>query len=367
MLIFKEKIEYVDPVNIIFLCGSRYDPESGKDKRIILKDFLKSNDEYCQPIILEEHFVFAKTKKGYLAYDNIFLKNLVGVEKLAALYADKIIVIHETISTAAEIGMFAGEIALTNKVGIVVPDSISIEEDKMSSFIKLAFFNIGDTSSLKPKQIIYYPDVEIYRSSKNKSEYHTFFHKNQIGENLGKQILNFIEKPKAPIKIRIKKSRYNKSSLDNCILSYGINKTNKKITAYVSAQVLKIQLLSMLKVESFRTEFRKEKRIKDHISYAEEKYKEILYETICHLEGLLFDKYSIEVRISDINSFNLRQSIGYFFYMLQATGLIGLEQISDNVEYNVRKIKISEQFDSQTAGLEGYIYEKSKTAFGGII
>ena len=367
MLVFKKKIEYIDPVNIIFLCGSRYDPESGKDKRIILKDFLKSNDEYCQPIILEEHFVFAKNKKGYLAYDNIFLKNLVGVEKLAALYADKIIVIHETISTAAEIGMFAGEIALTDKVGIVVPDSISIEEDKMSYFIRLAFFNNGDPSSLKPKQIIYYPDVEIYRSSKNKSEYHTFFHENKIGENLGKQILDFIEKPKAPREINIKRSRYNKSSLDNWILSYGFNKIKKKITAYVSAQVLKIQLLSMLKVESFRTEFRKEKHIKDHISYAEEKYKEILSDTICHMEGLLSDKYSIEVRISDINSYDLRQSIGYFLYMLQATGLIGLEQVSDNGEYNVRKIRISEQFDSQTVGLEGYIYETSKTAFGGIL
>ena len=125
--------------------------------------------------------------------------------------------------------------------------------------------------------------------------------------------------------------------------------------------------MGTLKVESFRTEFRKEKHIKDHISYAEEKYKEILSETICHMEGLLSDKYSIEVRIVDINSYNLRQSIGYFLYMLQATGLIGLEQVSDNGEYNVRKIRISEQFDSQTVGLEGYICETSKTAFGGIL
>ena len=174
-----------------------------------------------------------------------------------------------------------------------------------------------------------------------------------------------IEKPNAPREIRIKRSRYNKSSLDNCILSYGFNKTTKKITAYVSAQALKIQLLSMLKVESFRTEFRKEKHIKDHISYAEEKYKEILYETICHMEGLLCDKYSIEVRISDINFYDLRQSIGYFLYMLQAAEYIILEQ-TENENVTVRKIRIKEELDLAINSTKGLVYENKETAFGGI-
>ena len=139
-----------------------------------MKKFLLDSNINCQTVLLEENFVFAKNKKGYLAYDNIFVKNLSEVESLAALYADKIIIIHETLSTAAEIGMFAGNKSLTSKICILFPDDISIEENKISAFIKLAFFNNNDTKNDKPNRIKYYPDIEIHRSSVNKSEYHTF-------------------------------------------------------------------------------------------------------------------------------------------------------------------------------------------------
>lgn len=367
MLLFKKNIKYIDPLNVVFLCGSKYAPESGKDKRIVLKDFLLKQDEDYQTIILEEHFVFAKHKKGYLAYDNIFLKNLTEVEKLASIYADKVIIIHETISTAAEIGMLAGETMLTGKICILVPDDISIEEEKMSYFIKLAFFNFNDSSTDKPKQIIYYPDVEIHRSSKNKSEYHTFFYKNQIGEYLGKQILEFVNKPREQKEIKFKRMLYNKPYLDNGVLSYSVNKKEKSVIVYVHASELKTQLLSMFKVEAFRTEFRKEKHIKDHVTYVETNYKKILLDTVCDIEGLATDNYTITVNLIDINSCVLRQSIGYFLYMLQATGLIGLEQVSDDLEYNVRKIRISELMDTRIETLKNYIYDKSKTAFGGVL
>lgn len=137
-----------------------------------------------------------KNKKGYLAYDNIFVKNLSEVESLAALYADKIIIIHETLSTAAEIGMFAGNKSLTSKICILFPDDISIEENKISVFIKLAFFNNNHTKNDKPNRIKYYPDIEIHRSSVNKSEYHTFFHENKIGDVLGQKVLKYVKKEK---------------------------------------------------------------------------------------------------------------------------------------------------------------------------
>ena len=235
----------------------------------------------------------------------------------------------------------------------------------MSYFIKLAFFNYNDLSSHKPKQIIYYPDVEVYRSSKNKSEYHTFFYENKIGDCLGEQILEFVNKPREQKEIRFKRILYDKPYLDNGVLSYSVDKPEKSVRVYVHEAELKIQLLSMFKVEAFRTEFRKEKHIKDHVTYIETNYKKILLDTVCDIEGLVADNYTITVNLVDINSCNLRQSIGYFLYMLQATELIGLEQMSDDLEYNVRKIRISEPMDLRIETLKDYIYDKLETAFGG--
>lgn len=367
MLVFKEAIQYVDPLNIIFLCGSKFKPQSGKDKRIILKEYLARNLINSRMVILEENFVFSSSSKKYLAYDDIFLKNLLEVEKLAALYADKVIIIHETLSTAAEIGMLAGDIELTPKICVLVPDDISIEENKVSSFIRLAFFNEQDQVSCKPRKIVYYPDVEIYRSSKNKSEYHTFFYQNEIGEKLGNQILDFVNKPKVERDIKFKKAIYGKNYNDNGTLSYSINEAEKRINISLSAGVLKIQLLAMLSIDVFKSSLRNEIFIKDHVTNIEDKYKQILVNTVCYIEGLDSSEYSIQVDIIDTASCNLRQAIGYFLYMLQAIELIKLEQQTDNLASNVRKVRFSEQLNLYIDEIKDYICETSKTAFGGII
>lgn len=367
MLVFKEKIRYADPLNIIFLCGSKFNTKSGKDKRIILKEFLSQNINNSRMVILEENFVFSSSSKKYLAYDDIFLKNLLEVEKLAALFADKVIIIHETISTAAEIGMLAGDIELTPKICVLVPDDISIEENKVSSFIRLAFFNDKAPVSYMPRKIVYYPDVEVHRSSKNKSEYHTFFYQNQIGENLGNQILDFVTKPSVERDIKIKKAIYGKTYIDKGTVSYSIIEEDKKINTSLYADVLKIHLLSMLSVDAFKSSLRNEKDIKDHVTDIESNYKQILVDTVCCIEGLDSSGYSIQVDIIDIKSCNLRQAIGYFLYMLQATELVKLEQQTDNLASNIRKVRFSEQLDVYTDEFKDYIYEKPKTAFGGIM
>lgn len=367
MLVFKEKIQYIDPLNIIFLCGSKFKPKSGKDKRVILKEYLSQKLNNSRMVILEENFVFSNSSKKYLAYDDIFLKNLFEVEKLAALYADKVIIIHETLSTAAEIGMLAGDIELTPKICVLVPDDISIEENKVSSFIRFAFFNEQDQVSRKPRKIVYYPDVEIYRSSKNKSEYHTFFYQNEIGDNLGNQILDFVNKPNVEREIKFKKSIYGKSYNDKGTLSYSINEEEKKIDISLCAGVLKIQLLALFSVDTFKSLLRSENHIKDHVTNIEDNYKQILVNTVCYIEGLDPSDFSIQVDIIDIASCNLRQAIGYFLYMLQAIELIKLEQQTENLASNVRKVRFSEQLNLYTDEIEDYISETSKTSFGGII
>lgn len=366
MLLFIEEFIYQDPLNVVFLCGSEYRPKSGKDKRVILKDFLLNSNIDCQTVLLEENFAFAKNKRGYLAYDDIFVKNLSQVENLAALYANKIIIIHETISTAAEIGMFASNPLLTSKVCIIYPDDISIEEKKISSFINLAFFNRNDPQNCKPKRIKYYPDIEIHRSSVNKSDYYTFFHENVIGKNLGNKLLNFVNDSEKNKNIKFKYRIFDKTNLNKNLISYSISKKNKKINASIYAEALKIQLLSMFTIESFRSEFRKEKPIKDHVSYIQDNYEKIILNSICNIAGVDSEDYTLNIELLNINGCNLRQAIGYFLYMLQAAELIGLEQLSDE-NYNRRRIRIKKPLESCIKNLKGYIYDKPKTVFGGIM
>ena len=158
--------------------------------------------------------------------------------------------------------MLAGETPLLPKICILVPDDISIEENKLSMFIKLAFLNNEDKAGCKPKIIVYYPDVKIYRSSANKSEYHTYFHENKIGDELGKQILSFVAKKDPICNIVFKKLTFDKPISSQNILSYKIDAKNKRVAAYVYANTLKLQLLAMFAVDEFKTEFRSEKFIK---------------------------------------------------------------------------------------------------------
>ena len=364
MLLFKEKLEYADPLNVIFLCGSNYKPENKKDKRVILKNFLQEKETNCQVVILEENFVFAQNRKGYLAYDNIFVTNLAEVEKLAAIYADKIIIIHETISTAAEIGMFASNGSLKNKICVLVPDDISIEEDKMSVFIKLAFSNYKDDKAERLKKLTFYPDIKVHRTSMYKSEYHTFFHDNIIGNVLGNDILNFVKRTNSNKTINIMRMQYNQPYKDPGIISYTIN--DNTIDAYVHFETLKIQLLSMFSVEKFRSEFRKERYIKDHIHYITKKYEEILLNSICYFKGIDNKLFSIKTYLLGIDECDLTQATGYFLYMLQATNLIGLEQSLQD-DNNIRKIRIKESLEICIKNITGYIYDKNETVFGGMI
>lgn len=366
MLIFKEKMDYHNPLNVVFLCGNKYAPENGKDKRVILKEFLKSSGVDCKAVILEENFSFVKNKRGYLAYDDIFISNLSEVEGLAALYADRIIIIHETISTAAEIGMFASNPLLTSKICILYPDDISIEEKKMSSFINLAFFNFNNDKKSKPLKIKYYPDVEVNRNSTNKSDYRTFFHENTIGEFLGKSLLNFVKNTKGKKSIEIKSATFGKVNSDKHIISYSISNDDNQIDAFIHTEALKIQLLSLFAVDMFRTEFRKEKSMSEHVTYIEENYKKILLNSICTIAGIDTKCFSLNLQLIGANNCKLRQAIGYFLYMLQAIEFIGLEQVSDE-NYNTRRIRIKEPLDAYVFQLKGYIYDKPKTVFGGIM
>lgn len=364
MLLFKQGFNYTDPLNIVFLCGNKYLPETGKDKRDILKNYLLNSTINCQPIILEENFIFAKNSKKLLAYEDVFLNNLSQVEKLTSLYANRIIIIHETISTAAEIGLLASDNSLKSKICILFPDGFSIEENKISSFIQLAFFNNNDARTYQPKRIKYYPDIEIHRDSADKSDYYTFFHENKIGNVLGEQILSFVKNANDK-RISIIKVPFHKPHLDRGIISYYVSERDKEIYADLYVDALKIQLFSFFAVDRFKYEVRKEKAIKDHVTFIENEYKKVLLDSICNIEGLDSKNYKFNVNILDPCDCNLRQAIGYYLYTLQGIGFIGLEQVSSD-DYVNRKTIIKQSLEKQLTPFKKYIYEKTTTEFGGI-
>ena len=362
LLIFKDEYMCNKCPKVVFLCGNKFAGQGENDKRSILKKYIEENAVNYYPIILEENFMFKNTTTSYLSYDNIFLKNLFEVEQLASIFADKIIIVHETLSTAAELGMFAQDADMMKKICLLVPDSMSIEENKTTAFIKLAYFNANTPEMRIGKKIIYYPDIDINRTSMYKSDYRTGFHNNEIGQNLGSKILRFIFSGFSNSKIIFKKNDYNGSYTDEEVVTYRVNAKACKITVYVNPSILKTQLLSLFFVGEFKKTIRKTKRIYEHVNYIEKFYSNIILNTVCHIEGLKVEEFDININLSR-TSCTLNQAIGYFIYMLQGVKLLHLESESDTLDTSIRKIRISNQFKNY-ASLREYIEDFRTTEFG---
>lgn len=363
LLIYKDKYICNKYPQVVFLCGNKFVEQEKNDKRSILKEYIEENAADFYSIILEENFMFKNTTKSYLSYDDIFLKNLFQVEQLASIFADKIIIVHETLSTAAELGMFAHNEAMMKKICLLVPDSMSIEENKTTAFIKLAYLNTNTPKMQIGKKIIYYPDIDVNRTSKYKSDYRTEFHNNEIGKNLGCKILRFISSGTSNPQITFKRNDYNEPyTYTNCI-TYKINTKAHNITAYVNPYILKTQLLSLFFVDEFKKEIRNEKRIFEHVNYIDEFYHNIILNTVCHIEGLKVNEFNINIKLSG-TSCTLNQAIGYFIYMLQGIKLLYLESESESADASIRKIRISNKFKKYTLSLGEYIEDFKITSFG---
>ena len=140
---FINKPEFAEPIRVIFLCGIKF-KDNETDKRIVLKNYLE-NDPKNKVLILEKYFDFAfknDSSTGLLSYYDAELFNLHNIESFAALVATNVIVIHESLSTAGELGVFGSNEALRDRIITLVPDQFSVEEEKLSSFLRLAFWKI---------------------------------------------------------------------------------------------------------------------------------------------------------------------------------------------------------------------------------
>lgn len=360
MYIFKEKYSIEKPLNIFFLCGSRFSRDNPRDKRIVLQNHIHSSIPNSRAIILEQNFDFRRSTKTRLSYDDIFLTGLGKIEQLTALYADRIVIVHESISTSAELGMFSVDPLLSEKICAIVPDTFSSEEDKVSGFLRLSFFKRNSTDN-SVYLLRYFPDREVYRFSENKSDYHYFFHNDCIGPILSSRLIHFLEKRENDSGM-IVKHRFGKCSQTEGYTNYRIDDMQKSISIVLSASALKNQLLSMLFCDDIYTELSIPKMIHEHVSYLQRLYTEIMQNTISHYEGVPLKDYSMEFEILH-SPCEIRQAIGLFLYFLQAAGLISLIQ-GGSPDLSYRRVSITSSMKEYSRYYSSLIEEIKPSAFG---
>lgn len=360
--VYRESYCFTRPLTLAFLCGTKYDSENENDKRKILKKFLQSNISDCRALILEENFSFTKTTEKYLSYDEIFLRDLAQIEQMASLYADKIIVVHESLSTAAEIGVFASDPAVAPKVCVLVPDENAIDENKISGFIHLAFFADAVKKNKIGKEIRFYPDVKVHRISGEKSDYYTYFHNNEIGDRLGQKIIDFICSEKIERTIRFKQNKYRSHTINPDNIDFFINGENKEVKLYVSTNALKYQLVSMIQLDDIEAELEKHKKIHEHVTYITHEIKKILLDTISSMSGYHLSSFNLTIKIKDDTACSFYQAVGLFLFMMQAIG--GIKMELDPGDETLRNIKISNTLRKYKSALSGYLYDKKESKYG---
>ena len=337
--------------NTIFLCGVKYS-RNDEDKRNILKAHLESLDEKNKVIILEENFTFGKSSGNYLSYDDIFMKNLKDVETLTAIFSDKVIIIHESISTAAEFGMFATNELIKGKLCLLIPDEYSVEENKITAFLKLAFLNEDNNI----KRIVFYPSVEQWKVSQFKSDFRTKFQNNNIGTHLSKQLSDYLTEDKdESISVNFKKSRFRKYQFDKKTISYF--KEDGKLKVGISTEIIKSHIISFFNITDFKAELRKWKKLSEHITYVERLFKNTLLCTISEKEGEDFKNIIVECKDSGLE---FRKIISYVIYLLQAMKMINLF-VDD---HDRRKIGINKDFGKIYKPYNSLLKEKINTIIG---
>lgn len=333
MKYFDTECDIDSSLNLAFLCGCRFKPNtkdgnSEIDKRIVLKKFLlKDKNLNLIPIILEENFAFSKRNPEILQYDSDFMKDLSTVETIAGLYSNVIFIIHETISTSAELGLFAANKELFPKISLIVP---KVNEKKITTFIQLAF--LKKESDEKLSEPIYF-DPEINKKKE------TYFIDNSI-ENTPLQIelKNRCDSIKKSSYSGFEKMGYNKphdSSKIYYSITYPKNETDPiNLSFIIGTSALKIQLLSMILNQEYRAELNKPKKFHEHVDYIKRKYIELLRNTLRTIEKSDLSNSNPIKNISLLfyDKINIRNAIAFFLYLMQATNKFVIKIDNSNDE-----------------------------------
>ena len=92
-------------------------------------------------------------------------------------------------------------------------------------------------------------------------------------------------------------------------------------------------------------------------------YSEIIKSTICNLAREDLESFTFKIELKDSIA-QIKSAIGFFFYLLQADGLIKLTQSEPGRHYSIRKFQFTGKFDQFKSYFDGYICDLGTSAYG---
>lgn len=355
----KRVLKLPENVRMIFLCGVVFKRNAWqKDKRKILKDYLEK-DELNFPIILEENFNISD-------YTGIDLGNLHDVELLVGCFADAVLIIHESIATGAELGMFATNKSIAPKLLVVYPDSDSVEEDKINTFINGAFYGIDPILSKEDSLVSYRPIIKDYYQSNDRYVYHTYFPNDlKTNSEARDRIDNFIEKTvvRTPKQLSFNEARkFNKIQRDDNSVDYFLD--DDRLIVALSPSALRALLLSLLTVKSVRYAVGLNQSISEVISTIQSELDKVLLATIG--PELKQKPRSVKVVIKGLENSTFRSSskegyrkaVGLFVFLLKAMGFLSVKSDGHRETYRFTK-----KFSNIRSNYDGTMFQKQRSLF----
>lgn len=351
--IFNEQ-EIEEEYRYIFLCGVKYGKKEPTDKRNVLRAYLTEYNGSFRPIILEDNFMFGKTSKRLLRYGDIYMQDLYQVEMVMNYLSDSNIIIQESISTGAEIGLFLSEPASLRKTCLLIPDEMAVEEDKMGEFIRRAFVE----ASNKVDIITFYPGIDENIISENVKYWHTCFYENRIGVNLGEKIIQFLDNCRVNYKIQF--SNNIKKIKEGYIYYRIIHDTRLEIR--ILPRVLLCCIASILNIKEVSNKvFNKSKEMKVYISEIKDCLQEVFMNTIGEKTGVKTQECSIMAHWN-VNGVYIWQIVGMSLYLFQAAGFIEIKK--DRMYSDNHRVTICRSVLQKEDGTNFFFYKKYAQCIG---
>lgn len=355
--IVDSELSVPNDLNVIFLCGVKFDSKNGSDKRVVLKKYLDKIPEN-RSIILEEYFSDARK------YSKIGLRNLHDVETLVACFSNAVIIIHESLSTAAEIGMLASDKVTADKMLVLHPTEDSVEEDKISGFVRLAYYIGPEPILQKSRKVEFSPLIQRSYTSNDRFVIHTSFPNDfSIQSRAKTSIDDFLTTSSAVplINILFKKITYQKpkSKAPN-VADYHIS--GKDCHVYVHPLALRFLLFSVITLDSTKERIEKSNSIHKLIETLDVELKKLLLKSMQSRLGVDTTNILIHLKGPSLSTFHkdnvtdYRKALGLFTYLLEAMEYL------DNNEY--RSFKITRKFAPTRELFEPSIVMSKQTGFG---
>jgi hypothetical protein len=345
-------------LQIVFLCGVNFN-DNPDDKRVALEAVLATRPN-TKIIILERHF-----PKPYV-YGFIGLRNLHDVETLVSCFANATIVIHESLSTAAEIGMLAANRSTAQRTAVLYPDVGSVEDNKISGFIQLAYY--GKSSVLSSEgRVVFVPNLRNKYNSNYKQTVYTFLPEKFKESYPYERIEDFLDKPatKSIDHIEFHRLGYNRKPTESeDVIDYQYK--NTKLTIHCSPEALRSTVISVLNIKEARIELENCHSYIEVISLLDKWLKNVFTETLSDSLPETTTQTTIELKNirltpfqNDENTSEYRKALGMLMYVFKAAGFLSVKDTKDDKS----QFKLKQDFTKTRDAFAKTITLSKETAF----